>query len=66
MTPGRTTFELTIRDAGDPLAARTGHERDPEYRLRAVLKSLLRLHGFRAIRVTPTSTGKTNSPPKRP
>jgi hypothetical protein len=40
MTPGRSTFELTIRDQGDPLAARTGFERDPEYRLRAVSERL--------------------------
>jgi hypothetical protein len=28
VTQNRPTFELTIRDTGDPLAVRTGHERD--------------------------------------
>ncbi len=53
MKPDRATFELTIRDTGDPVSARTGYERDAAYRLKAVLKGLLRAHGFRCTRVAP-------------
>lgn len=60
-----TTYTLTIRP--DP-AGRDHLNREPIHRLRAFLKSMLRRHGYRCIRITPDplnepTTAKHNPPP---
>ena len=46
-------FALVIADIGDPAHRQGLHERDAAYRLRGVLKALLRGYGFRCVRVAP-------------
>ena len=42
---------LILRPLGDPLKATHGIDRDPSYRLKLVLKTLLRTFGFRCVSV---------------
>jgi hypothetical protein len=49
-------FIIEFRDTGDPL----GLDRDSEYRLRQVLKALLRSYGFRVVSVRPAPPGANN------
>lgn len=47
---------LILRPVADPAAGPGRPARDPEYRLKLLLKALLRGYGFRAVSVAPART----------
>jgi hypothetical protein len=49
-----------IRDAGDPIARQGLRGRDAHYRLKLLLKCLLRSFGFRAVEVRPAPADDTS------
>jgi hypothetical protein len=54
-------FSIEVFDTGDPLERTTGTTRPAEYRLKLLLKHLLRAHGFRATKVAPLKPENPNS-----
>lgn len=61
------SFRLTIRALPDPLAEfNGGAERSPVYRLRQLLKPLLRANGFRCVSVGPESLADAKPTPEPP
>ena len=60
MTANRERFTLTIEAGPDPLTRSQGINRNATYRLKLILKRMLRDHGFRCVRVGPEQT----APPK--
>ena len=66
MTLKPAEFVLQIADTGDPLERRTGTNRPVEYRLRQLLKVLLRAHGFKAVRVAPVKDVQAQAEQDRP
>jgi hypothetical protein len=51
--PDRPRYSLLIEVGPDPIARHRGIHRSPEYRLKVLLKRLLRDLGLRAVEVRP-------------
>jgi hypothetical protein len=55
----RPLYTIDLADTGDPRERRGGAYRDADYRLKLLLKFILRGYGFRAVRVAPVPADET-------
>jgi hypothetical protein len=64
--PGRERTILVIEAGPDPLYVHHGINRDPNYRLRVLLKRLLRDLGFKCVSCGPETPPKPPAKSERP